>query len=90
MINQKNNSKNLENHKKIHTIIDFYNEYDEQLIRCIKSYLFLEYIMNTILEKLLNTKTEKYTYNKKTYLLYNHNLINDRQKNLLISINRKK
>ena len=88
MRHQKNNSKNLENHKEIHNIIDFYNEYDEQLIRYIKGHMFLEYIMNTILEKSLNTKTEKYTFNKKIYLLYEHNLINDKEKNLLISINK--
>lgn len=77
-----------ENRKEIHNIIDFYNEYDENLIRYIKGHLFLEYIMNIILEKSLNAEIGKHTFNKKIHLLYDNNFINNEEKNLLVSINR--
>lgn len=66
----KDGSEDSENHKEIHNIIDFHNEYDENLIRYIKGHLFLEYIMNTILEKSLNVEIGKHIFNKKMHLLY--------------------
>lgn len=88
MDDEGNTSKQTVNHKEIHNIIDFYDEYDENLIRYIKGHLFLEYIMNTILEKSINTVIEKLTFNDKIYLLYKNHLINKKEKDLLISINR--
>lgn len=75
-------------HKEIHSILDFYNKYDENLIRYIKGHLFLEYIMNIILETSLNVEIGKQTFNNKIYLLYDNNLINNKEKELLVSINR--
>ena len=56
--------------KKIHNIIEFYTEYDENLIRYIKGHLFLEYLINTILKKSLNKECVKYTFCEKIRLLY--------------------
>ena len=64
-------TKNLIN-KKLRNIRKDENitEYDENLIRYIKGHLFLEYIMNTILEKSLNVEIGKHIFNKKMHLLY--------------------
>lgn len=74
--------------KKIHNIIEFYAEYDENLIRYIKGHLFLEYLINTILKKSLNKECGKYTFCEKIRLLYKNNLIDDKEKDLLLSINK--
>lgn len=82
----KDTSRDSDNHKEIHSIVDFYYQYDENLIYYIKGHLFLEYIMNTISEKALNKR--KNTFSKKIYLLYNNNLISEKEKDLLVAINK--
>lgn len=83
---EKHTSVKLKDPKEIHSIVDFYYQYDENLIYYIKGHLFLEYIMNTISEKALNKR--KNTFSKKIYLLYNNNLISEKEKDLLVAINK--
>ena len=68
-------------------IIDFYDDYDENLIRYIKGHLFLEFAINTILEKATQKTASKYTFSKKIDLLFDGNFINENEKNLLKRIN---
>jgi predicted oxidoreductase len=57
---------------EITNIIDFYNSYDENLIRYIKGHMFLEFAMNTIIVKSLKVNTKKKTFAKKIDLLFNN------------------
>lgn len=68
-------------------IIDFYNDYDENLIRYIKGHLFIEFAINTILEKAAQKTASKCTFSKKIDLLFDGNFINESEKNLLKRIN---
>lgn len=88
MKQEKHTSVKPKDHKEIHNIIDFYNEYDENLIRYIKGHLFIEYIMYTIIEKSLHKKTGEMSFYEKIKVLYKNNLINKKEKKLLISINK--
>lgn len=73
--------------KNEHTnIIDFYDSYDENLIRFIKGHLFLEFAMNTIIEKALNRSTRK-TFSQKIDILFSESLISENEKELLSAIN---
>lgn len=69
-------------------ILDFYSSYDENLIRYIKGHLFLEFAMNTIIEKALKLSTKNKTFANKITLLYKNNLISEDEKNLLKAINK--
>ena len=86
--NKENDFKQEENNEEIHNILEFYDKYDENLIRYIKGHLFLEYIMNVILEKIINTNINQYTFNQKICLLYNNRIINKNEKYLLTLINK--
>lgn len=71
-------------------IIDFYNSYDENLIRFLKGHMFLEFAINTIISKSLNISTEKKTFAKKIDLLYFRSLITEKEKELLKAINKQR
>lgn len=86
--NQKEDTPNVK--VKITNIIDFYNSYDENLIRYIKGHMFLEFAMNTIIVKALNVSTEKKSFAEKIDLLFNKALISKNQKCLLKAINKQR
>lgn len=74
-------------HKKIYNIIDFYNDYDENLIRYIKGHLFLEYIIETIIEKSLHIVVDKKdSFYVKIKCLKDNKIINEKEYDLLIKI----
>lgn len=70
-----------------YSIMDFYENYDNNLIVFIKGDLFLEYAITIISEKALNLKTEQKTFNEKIELLYSNSIININERKLLKSIN---
>lgn len=74
----------------IENITDFYSEYDENLIRYIKGHLFLEFAMNTIIEKALNVTTRNKTFSNKITLLYDNSLLSPMERDLLKSINKER
>lgn len=74
----------------ITNIIDFYNSYDENLIRYIKGHLFLEFAMNTIISKALNVNTEKKTFNNKIDLLFHNFLVSEKERDLLKVLNKER
>lgn len=67
------------------TILDFYNNYDENLIRFIKGHLFIEFAINKIIENALNSSIKK-TVAKKIYLLKDNLLISEKEFDLLIAL----
>ena len=69
------------------SIIDFYGDYDKNLIRYIKGHLFIEFAINTILEKATGRTESKYTFSQKIDLLFDGNFINESEKKLLKRIN---
>ena len=71
-------------------ILDFYSSYDENLIRYIKGHLFLEFAMNTIIEKALKLSTKNKTFANKITLLYKNQLISEDERNLLKAINKER
>lgn len=68
-------------------ILDFYDNFDENLIRYIKGHLFIEFAMNTILEKATQKTASKYTFSKKIDLLFDGGFIDEPEKELLKRIN---
>lgn len=75
---------------KIENIIEFYNSYDEHLIRYIKGHLFLEFAINTIIEKALRINTKGKTFSIKIDILFKNSLLSTKEKNLLIAINKER
>lgn len=74
---------------EITNIIDFYNSYDENLIRYIKGHMFLEFAMNTIIVKSLKVNTNK-TFAKKIDLMFNNSLLSENEKDLLKALNKQR
>lgn len=68
-------------------ILDFYDNYDENLIRYIKGHLFIEFAMNTILLKATHRSISKYTFSQKIDLLFDGGFIDEPEKKLLKRIN---
>ncbi len=71
-------------------IIDFYNSYDENLIRYIKGHLFLEFAMNTIIKKALTLSTKNKTFSNKIDLLFENSLLSGNEKDLLKALNKER
>lgn len=67
-------------------IVNFYKEYDKNLILFIKGHLFLENAMNIILGK-INVKTKKKTFYRKIQLMFDNSRINENTKELLERLN---
>ena len=67
------------------SILDFYENFDSNLISFIKGHLFLENAMNLILDR-IGISTNK-TFSKKISSLYSHSRIDTQTKDLLVEIN---
>lgn len=67
------------------SILDFYENYDYNMILFIKGHLFIEYYMKTVIKK-INVRMGGF-YNK-IQILFNHNLIDNNMKDLLEKINK--
>lgn len=70
------------------TILDFYQNYDENLIRFIKGHLFIEFSMDKILKKAIRKNVYECTFFDKIVLLFDNNLIDSNEKTLLVKINK--
>lgn len=81
---------NSEPEKEDTNIIDFYRNYDENLICYIKGHLFLEFAMDKIIEKVLSVSTNNKTFAQKIALLYERSLLSEREKDLLKAINKQR
>lgn len=68
------------------SIIDFYEEFDDNLISFIKGHLFLENAINKVLGKIKLDTNE--TFANKINILFNNKRINKKTKVLLVEINR--
>lgn len=86
--NENHSEDTLSGKEEITNIINFYDSYDENLIRYIKGHLFLEFAMNTIISKALNVNTEKKTFDNKIELLFKYALVSEKEKKLLKVLNK--